>query len=100
MEDDLLPLSPNVSEIRQLISSLELCHHKADRWVRNIVEAIGSEYTTKGLGTRSPGQSHPTEQIWQSVCEMLCAWRAGGPIVPADLSIGEVAASRCLSYRQ
>ena len=41
MEDEIAPIAPQISNIRELISSLELCHHKADRWVRNIVEAIG-----------------------------------------------------------
>ena len=29
MEDGVAPIGPNVSRIRELISSLELCHHKA-----------------------------------------------------------------------
>ena len=62
MEDLISPIGANVSKIRELISSLELCHHKADRWVYNIVEAIGAGETTKGLGTRSPGQQHLRER--------------------------------------
>ncbi|MHC4659558.1 MAG: hypothetical protein ACYS83_10370, partial [Planctomycetota bacterium] len=42
MLDHISPISANVSKIRELISSLELCHHKADRWVYNIIEAIGA----------------------------------------------------------
>jgi hypothetical protein len=41
MEDHIAPIAANVSKIRELISSLELCHHKAERWVGNIIEAIG-----------------------------------------------------------
>jgi hypothetical protein len=48
MEDRIAPIGANVSKIRDLVSSLELCHHKADRWVYNIIEAIGAEETTKG----------------------------------------------------
>lgn len=79
MEDDIAPLSPNVSRIRELISSLELCHHKAERWVSNIIEAIATGETTKGLGTRPPGQLHPAEGIWQNACAALSAWCAGCP---------------------
>ena len=52
MEDRIAPIATDASEIRGLISTLELCHHKADRWVTNIVEAIGAGKTGKGLGTR------------------------------------------------
>ena len=64
-EDHIAPIAANVSKIRELISSLELCHHKAERWVNNIIETIGTGETNKGLGTRSPGQQHPTEKVWQ-----------------------------------
>ena len=32
IEDRLSPLDANVSKIRELISTFELCHHKADWW--------------------------------------------------------------------
>ncbi len=79
LEDEIAPIAPEISKIRELISSLELCHHKADRWVRNIVEAIAAGQTIKGLGTRSPGQQHPTETVWQNACAALAAWVAGCP---------------------
>ena len=49
MEDHIAPIAANVSEIRELISSLELGHHKAERWVGNIIEAIGAGDTKKGV---------------------------------------------------
>jgi hypothetical protein len=52
MEDHIAPIAANVSKIRELISSLELCHHKAERWISNIIEAIGTGETRKGLGTQ------------------------------------------------
>ena len=79
MEDAIAPIPPNVSKIRELISTLELCHHKADRWVYNIIEAIGVGQTEKGLGTRSPGRRHPAEQVWQDACAVLSAWYEGSP---------------------
>ena len=93
----LAPTGANVSKIRELISSLELCHHKADRWVYNIIEAIGAGKTTKGLGTRSPGQQHPSEAVWQNACAALSAWCAGCPSTKVDLPMDTIPASRLLA---
>jgi len=97
IEDDIAPIAPNVSRIRELISSLELCHHKADRWVYNIIEAISAGETQKGLGTRSPGQQHSAEKVWQNACVALSAWCAGCPSTKVDLSIDTVPARRLLA---
>jgi hypothetical protein len=97
MEDHIAPVGPSVSRVRELISSLELCHHKADRWVYNIIEAIGVGETTKGLGTRSPGQQHPSETVWQNACAALSAWCAGRPSTEVDLTIDTFPASRLLA---
>lgn len=97
MEDRLAPIGANVSKIRELISSLELCHHKADRWVYNIVEAIGTGETTKGLGSRSPGQQHPSETVWQNACAALSAWCAGPPSTKVDLPVGAIPAAQLLA---
>jgi hypothetical protein len=97
MENDIAPIAPNVSRIRALISSLELCHHKADRWVYNIIEAIDRRETKKGLGTRLPGQYHPVEEIWQNACAALSAWCAGCSAKSLDLTIDTVPASRMLA---
>ena len=97
LEDEIAPLAPDVSGIRELISSLELCHHKAERWVHNIIEAIGLGETRKGLGTRRPGQSHPAEEVWQTACGSLAAWCAGCPAASVGLSVGTVPASRLLA---
>ena len=79
LEDHIAPIGANLSKIRELISSLELCHHKAERWVDNIIEAIGQGETSKGLGTRAPGQLHPAEEAWRNACAALSAWVAGSP---------------------
>lgn len=97
MEDDIAPIDPNAVKIRELISSLELCHHKAERWVGNIIKAIGSGETKKGLGTRSHGQQHPAENVWQNACAALSAWCAGCPSTTVDLSIDTVPASQLLA---
>ena len=97
MEDHIAPITANVSRIRELISCLELCHHKAERWVGNIIEAIGAGETKKGLGIRSPGEKHPTEKVWQNACAALSAWVAGCPSTSVDLTIDTVPASRILT---
>ncbi len=97
MEDRIAPIAPNVLKVRELISSLELCHHKADRWVYNIIEAIGAGETTKGLGTRSPGRHHPRETVWQNACAALSAWCAGCPGTKVDLPVDTIPASQLLA---
>ncbi len=97
MEDHITPIGPDATSIRELISTLELCHHKVERWVSNIIEAIGVGETSKGLGTRSPGQQHPAEKVWQNACAALSAWCAGCPSMSVDLSVGTFPASRMLA---
>ena len=97
MEDRISPLAPDVIKIRELISSFELCHHKADRWVGNIIEAIGTGGSGKGLGTRSPGQLHPAEKTWQNACAALSAWCEGSRSAAVDLWVDTVPASRLLA---
>lgn len=97
MEDMLSPINPDVLKIRELISTLELCHHKAENWIRNIIKAIGEGKTSKGLGTRLPGQLHPVEKIWQNACAALTAWCAGHPAKKINLTINTIAASKLLA---
>jgi hypothetical protein len=97
MEDQIAPISADTSKIRGLISGLELCHHKAERWVGNIVEAIGSGETEKGLGTRAPGQQHLIERVWQNACVALSAWVAGRSGTSVNLAIGTVPAHQILA---
>ena len=97
MEDLIAPLDPDAVRIRELISSLELCHHKAERWVENIIKAIGAGETKKGLGTRSPGQEHPVKKVWQNACAALSAWCAGCSSTKVDLSIGTAPAAELLA---
>ena len=97
MEARIAPVDASASKIRELISSLELCHHKADRWVYNIIAAIGTGETAKGPGSRSPGQQHPTETVWQNACAALSAWCAGCPSTKVELPIGAIPAPRLLA---
>ncbi|HUU28051.1 MAG TPA: hypothetical protein VM123_09580 [archaeon] len=96
LEDAISPIAPKVSRIRELITSLELCHHKAERWVCNIIEAIGAGETGKGLGSGPPGSRHPAQLVWQNACSALAAWCAGCPGISLDLAVDTVPASRLL----
>jgi len=96
MEDRIAPLSDNLTKIRALITGLELCHHKAERWVANIIEAIGAGMTCKGLGRRPAGRHHPAETVWQGACATLSAWVAGCPAASVDLTIDRIPASDAL----
>ncbi|MHC4162473.1 MAG: hypothetical protein ACYSUM_10120 [Planctomycetota bacterium] len=95
--DEIGPIDPDLLRIRGLITSLELCHHKADRWITNIIQAIGAGDTDKGLGTRPEGQVHSAERVWQSACAALSAWCAGGPSASVELSVGSVPATELLA---
>ncbi|MHC4350955.1 MAG: hypothetical protein ACYS15_20845, partial [Planctomycetota bacterium] len=97
MEDAIAPIDPALAKVRGLITGLELCHHKAERWVANIIEAIGRGETTKGLGTRSSQEEHPAERVWQNACAALSAWCAGRPIERIDLSVGDIRASELVA---
>ncbi|NET39497.1 MAG: hypothetical protein F6K19_47300 [Cyanothece sp. SIO1E1] len=97
LEDNLAPLDKNVLKIRELISSLELCHHKADRWVENIIQAIGEGKTSKGLGTRTPGQLHSSELIWKNAINVLSDWLAGVPSSTSPLTIGSIPSSTLIA---
>ena len=96
LEDHIAPLKAGAAKTRELISCLELCHHKAERWVGNIVQAIGAGETRKGLGTRSPGQLHPAEVIWQNACAALSEWCAGCPSFKVARPVDTVPAAELL----
>lgn len=75
MEDSIAPLDKETVRIRRLVTSLELCHHKAERWVALIIEGIGSGKGIKGpVGTRPAGQTHPIEEVWGNCCKILSSW--------------------------
>ncbi len=77
IEVALGPLAENVRQTRALIGGIEMCHHKTERWVERIIDAIGSGQSGGGLGSRSQGQRHPIETSWAAACEALAAWRKG-----------------------
>jgi len=97
MEAALGLLPAGARRVRGLISTLEVCHHKADRWVRNVIEAIGEGDTAKRLGSRPPGSRHPAEAVWRNAAAALSAWCAGRPAAEVALCVGDVPASSLLA---
>ena len=95
--DLIAPTPPEISRIRKLISSLELCHHKAERWVDNILEAIANGATTKGLGKRPTGQVHRAERTWQDVCNVLSKWCSSDVSSPVEAYIGAIPTAKLLA---
>jgi len=75
--------------IQKLINDLELCHHKAERHVELIIQAIGEGDTTKGYRAREPERTHPATQMWQNAIDVLSAWLSGDASGVADLDVGE-----------
>ena len=70
---------------------------EAERWVTNIIEAIGEGDTSKGLGTRTAGELHPAERDWMNARTALSAWCAGQPAASVEIKIGGRSASCLLS---
>jgi len=76
-EDQLPSIDPGVRRVRQLITGLEICHHKAERWIDNIILAIGAGDTSKGLGTSADSEPHVSEVRWEEICTLLSCWCDG-----------------------
>jgi hypothetical protein len=74
-----------------------MCHHKAERWVDHIIDAIGTSTPKGGLGSRGEGERHPMENVWQAACDALEAWCEGRPGSIAGLRVGERSAAELLS---
>lgn len=96
LEKGISPLDDDTRRIRELISSLESCHHKAERWVENIITAIAIGKTDKGSGTRSPGKREPIEEAWRHASVAISAWCAGCPSEFVSLDIGGMSAAELL----
>ncbi len=73
-----------------------MCHHKAERWVDLIIEAIASGRTTKGPGTRHSGTPHPAVVVWQDCVRTLSSWCNGMPVAD-DVQVGGISAAEFAS---
>ena len=87
-------LTEGALRVRRLIGSLEMCHHKAERWVELVIDGIADGYTRKGMGTRPVGSRHPVEDVWQSACDALTGWCEGSPRDHASSDVGRISASQ------
>jgi len=74
--------------IQGLINDLELCHHKAERRVNLIVQAIGEGRTSKGYQAREPERKHSATRMWQNAIDILSAWVTGDTSTVAALDVG------------
>src|SRR5208282_5010011 len=83
-------------EIRGLIAGLRLCHHKAQRHVELIVQAIGEEQTTKGYLGREAEKRHPATWMWENAVLILEAWLSGNTTHVDKLSVGPLPSYKLL----
>ncbi|MDP6380219.1 MAG: hypothetical protein QF662_02640 [Phycisphaerae bacterium] len=98
MEDSLEPLDEQAAHIRALIRSLQLCHHKAERHVNLIVEAIGSGSSTKDPRKAGVGCGHPREELWKKSYDILSAWCSGSVGESAHLDVEGTPATELAAY--
>lgn len=82
--------------IRNLIGQFESCHHKAERRLELLIDAIGAGATDKQPGRRSSPGPHPAEQAWQAACDILRAWQADEPQRVAGTHVGSISAGDLL----
>lgn len=97
IEHQLDSVPEHVWRTRELIAMLEMCHHKAQRWVEHIVDAIGTERPEGGLGSRTEGQHHPIENMWQAACDVLSAWCEGRLDGVRELAVVEKSSAELIS---
>jgi len=75
MEDHIAPIDPNVARIRELISGLELCHHKVERWGGrdekgvSLLEVPQEFIKMKDLRVRSQRLSEEVEKKFDKLLE-------------------------------
>lgn len=78
----------DIQQIARLIDNLELCHHKAERHVELILQAIAQGSTTKGYQARETASSHPATAMWRNAITVLGEWLVGATAPPASLDVG------------
>jgi len=94
MEDSIAPLDNDTTQIRQLISSLELCYHEADKEAEHIVKAIGAGRCPPRSDERPPKRKQELEDCRQ----ILSSWRKNPAIRSIDLELDGISADELLSY--
>lgn len=74
--------------IGKLISDLELCHHKAERHVDLILQAIAEGRAVKGNRRVESASLHPATRMWRNAIDILTAWLSGDSSGVGDLDVG------------
>ena len=98
LEDDIAPLGDETKHIRSLISQLEMCHHKVERHVELIIQAIGEGKADKTPGKRPIGEIHPREALTELVIGSLTAWINEEPYDVPAFGIGGIAVDDLFSF--
>jgi len=73
-ENQITPLTPGVAATRQLISTFEVCHHKAERWATNIIEQSQRD-NAKG-SARANSAPSSAEELLSGFATLVC-WSDG-----------------------
>lgn len=74
LEDCISPLDESTIHIRQLIGCLECCHHKLERHVDIIIEAVRTGSTVKAKGKRFSNTLSSREQDYRALLQILSSW--------------------------
>ena len=94
MEDSIAPLDNDTTQIRQLISSLELCYHEADKEAEYIAKAIGVLRCPPRSDERPPQRKKELEDCRQ----ILSSWCENPAASGIDSELGGISADELLSY--
>ena len=97
LEDGVGPLNDETIHLRELIGTLESCHHKLEHRVGIIIDAIGTGRAekTKGPMRREPGQVTPREREYEALIQILSSWCSGHSGI-ADLRVGPYSGTKLL----
>ena len=82
--------------ISQLIDDLELCHHKTERHVELILQAICEGGTAKGYQAREEVSQHLVTAMWRCAIAVLEDWLAEDTAEAASLDVGGHAGKKLL----
>jgi len=93
MEDSIAPLDDDMAKIRQLISSIELCYHEADKEAEYIAQAIGAGQSPPRSDERPPQRKKELEDCRQ----ILSSWCENPSVSGINLELGGISAGELLN---
>ena len=74
IEKELGNIDENFTKIRELITRLEMCHHKSKRHVDLIIQAIGTEKPHRFPSKECYDTLSADQERWKAIGEILGAW--------------------------